>query len=107
MMRAQLLATSSGDLRALSDALASVQSVSIEPRARAALRVDVLGSALTAVLKDGPSKTVQLDSVPAHEPELRDALEGALREQAALAPTADERIALVDRANDVRRWTTW
>jgi serine/threonine-protein kinase PknG len=81
--------------------------VSIEPRARAALRVDVLGSALATVLADGPSTTVHLGAVPAQEPELRDALESALREQAALSATADERIALVDRANEVRRWTTW
>ncbi|MBO3083361.1 serine/threonine-protein kinase [Cellulomonas fengjieae] len=107
MMRAQLLAASSGDLTALSDALASVQTVSIAPRVRAALRVDVLGSALAAVLEKGPSRTVQVGGVPAQEPDLRDALEAALRESATLSESHDERIALVDRANDVRRWTTW
>ncbi len=107
MSRAQLLATSSGDLRALSDALASVQTVSIDPRARAALKVDVLGSALATVLQDGPSTSVHLGAVPAQEPELRDALEAALREYAVLTDSHEERITLVDQANIVRRWTTW
>ena len=51
---------------------------------------------------------MQLGGVPAHEPELRDALEGALRElRGPGTDDHDERIALVDRANEVRRWTTW
>jgi serine/threonine-protein kinase PknG len=107
MMRAQILATSNGDLTALSDALASVQTVSIEPQVRAALRVDVLGSALAVVLDKGPSTAVQVGGVPAQEPELRDALEAALRESAVLNDDHDRRIALVDQANEVRRWTTW
>lgn len=107
LMRATMLATSSGDLTALSEALASVQTVSIEPRVRAALKVDVLGSALAAVLEKGPSSTVQVGGVPAQEPQLRDALEAALRESAVLNDDHDERIALVDQANAVRRWTTW
>ena len=81
--------------------------MAIEPRVRAALRVDVLGSALAVVLDKGPSTSVQVGGVPAQEPELRDALEAALRESAVLNESHDERIALVDQANEVRRWTTW
>jgi len=106
-MRAHLLAGSAQDLDALSAALASVHGVAIDARARSALRVDVLGNALTAVLKNGPSRTVQLDGVPAQEAGLRDALEAALRESATLAESHEERIELVDKANGVRRWTTW
>ncbi|MET0788360.1 MAG: tetratricopeptide repeat protein [Cellulomonas sp.] len=107
MLRAHLLAGSARDLDALSAALASVHGVSIDARARSALRVDVLGNALATVLKDGPSRNVQLDGVPAQEHGLRDALEAALRESAALADSHEERVELVDRANGVRRWTTW
>lgn len=107
MMRAQILARSTHDLSALSEALRSVSTVAIAPRARAALQVDVLGSALGTVLTSGPSPTVVIDGVQANEPELRDALEGAYRELAVLTESADERIGLVDRANEVRRWTTW
>ena len=59
MMRAQLLATSSGDLTSLSDALASVQAVSIEPRVagRAAgrrARVGARGRARQGSVDDRP-----------------------------------------------------
>ncbi|MBO9556584.1 serine/threonine-protein kinase [Cellulomonas sp.] len=107
MLRAQLLAESKRDLTALADALRSVQTVTIAPRDRAVLQVDVLGSALDTVLAQGPSTTVTIDGVPAREPELRDALEGAFRRLADLTEQPDERISLVDRANEVRRWTTW
>ena len=107
MMRARLLATSSGDVSALSQALVSVQSVVLPPRQHAQLKVDVLGSALDVVVEHGPVKSVSFDGVPAHEPELRDALEGALTQLASLTEDTDERIALVDRAHTVRRWTTW
>jgi serine/threonine-protein kinase PknG len=106
-MRARLLATSTGDVSALSQALVSVQSVVLPPRQHAQLKVDVLGSALVTVVEHGPVQNVSLDGVPAHEPELRDALEGALTQLASLTEDTDERIALVDRAHEVRRWSTW
>ena len=43
--------------------------------------------------------------VPAQEAPLRDALERAYRDLAALTPAGEERVQLVDRANAVRRWT--
>ncbi|WP_426595744.1 tetratricopeptide repeat protein [Cellulomonas sp. McL0617] len=107
MMRARLLAGSTDDVTALSQALASVQSVVLPPLQQAELKVDVLGSALSTVLAKGPVRNVTLGGVPAHEPELRDALEGALRQLATLTEDHDERIALVDRAHEIRRWTTW
>ncbi|MCB7136384.1 serine/threonine-protein kinase [Cellulosimicrobium marinum] len=105
VLRAHLLADSGRGLPALADAMASVQSVSIAPRERAELSVGVLRSALDAVTADGPSPTTRIAGVPADEPALRDALEGAYRDLAALTDSREERITLVDRANDVRRWT--
>jgi serine/threonine-protein kinase PknG len=36
---------------------------------------------------------------------MREALEGALRRLAKLTPDREERVKLVDQANDVRPWT--
>ncbi|WP_028048315.1 serine/threonine-protein kinase [Cellulomonas sp. URHD0024] len=107
MMRARLLARATGDVSALSQALASVQTVVLPPLQHAELRVDVLGSALDVVLTRGPARNVSFDGVPAQEPALRDALEGALRQLASLTEDHEERVALVDRAHEIRRWTTW
>lgn len=106
-LRAQLLARSGRGLPALADALGSVQAVAVEPSVRTALRVEVFGSALEAVLRDGPSPQTQVAGVPATEDDLRTALEAAFREQATMAGNEVERVALVDRANAVRPWTTW
>ena len=87
---------------------ASVQTVSIEPRGpRPRCGSTCWARRSRSVLDKGPSTTVQVGGVPAQEPELRDALEAALRESAVLNESHDERIALVDQANEVRRWTTW
>jgi len=104
-LRARLLAGSGRGLPALADAMASVASVSIAPRERAELAVGVLGSALETVTTSGPEPTTRIAGVPADEPALRDALEAAYRELASLTDSRDERIELVDRANEVRRWT--
>ncbi len=103
--RAGLLAASGRGLSALSDALGSIESVTIDPLDRARLRAGVLQSALDVVLDQGPQESVRIADVPAQERPLRDALEGAYRSLAALTPPGDERVALVDRANTVRRWT--
>ncbi|HYY09675.1 MAG TPA: tetratricopeptide repeat protein, partial [Kineosporiaceae bacterium] len=52
-----------------------------------------------------PAAVVTIDGVPAEDGPLRDALERSYRDLAALTPAGDERVALVDRANTVRRWT--
>lgn len=105
VLRAHLLADSGRGLPALADALASVGSVAIAPRERAELSVGVLRSALDTVTTDGPAPTTTIAGVPAEEPALRDALEAAYRDLAAHTDSRDERITLVDRANEVRRWT--
>jgi len=49
---------------------------------------------------------VLIDGVPATQRPLRDAVERAYRDLAALTSTHDERVRLVDRANTVRN-RTW
>ncbi len=103
--RARLLAASGRGLAALSDALGSIESVTIDPVDRARLRTGVLQSALDIVEDQGPQESVEIAGVPAADRPLRDALERAYRDLAALTPAGDEKVALVDRANAVRRWT--
>lgn len=107
LLRARVLARSRQDLRALSAALDSVRSVTLAPADRAALRVDVLSTALELVTTGRTTRGATFDGAEATEPHLRAALEGAYREQAALTADRAERVALVDRANRVRRWTAW
>ena len=103
--RAGLLAASGGGLPALAAAMTSIEGVSIDPLDRSRLTARVLESALGLVLDDGPDPTVSIGGHPAQEPELRDGLEQTYRTLATMATSSDERIALVDAANHVRRWT--
>ncbi|HWS58113.1 MAG TPA: tetratricopeptide repeat protein, partial [Actinotalea sp.] len=92
-------------LSSLAQALDSIDDLTIDPADRARFRVDVLSEALTVVRSGGADPTVRLGGHPASEPALRDGLESALRELAVHAGGRDEKVALVDRANAVRRWT--
>ncbi len=85
--------------------MASIDNLTIDPVDRSRFRVDVLASALDIVESKGPDPTVSISGRPASEPDLRDGLESAYRELARFASTREERVALVDRANAVRRWT--
>ncbi|MCC2316107.1 serine/threonine-protein kinase [Cellulomonas xiejunii] len=107
LMRARVLARSRHDLTSLAAALDSVRTVTLDPADRAGLRVDVLGSALSAVDTGTAAPGVLLDGVAATRVGLTDALEAAYRDQAALTEDRATRVALVDRANEVRRWTAW
>jgi serine/threonine-protein kinase PknG len=103
--RASLLIESGGGLDTLSAALDSVASITLDPRDRAGLRVEVLQAALADVTSGGPRPSVQVGGVPAEPPALRDGLERAYRDLAGLTEQRDEKIRLVDEANKVRRWT--
>lgn len=107
LMRARVLARSRTDLASLAAALDSVRTVPLAPADRAALRTDVLGTALASVRSGAVAPGVRLDGVEATEDGVRTALEAAYREQAALTADHAERVALVDRANAVRGWSTW
>jgi serine/threonine-protein kinase PknG len=104
-LRAGLLARSGRGLPGLADALASIESITIDPLDRASLRAEVLDSALREVLAKGPQPQLRIGGLSAAEPDLRDGLEGAYRQLAALATDRAERVRLVDAANGVRRWT--
>jgi len=103
--RASLLTASGRGLPALAAAIDSVDGVTIDPRERAELVVDVLRAALDEVEADGPQPNLRVAGYPAREHSLRDGLEAAYRGLAGLTEPADERIRLVDEANRVRRWT--
>jgi serine/threonine-protein kinase PknG len=103
--RGTMLAVSGRGLPVLADALASVETVTIDPLDRANLRVEVLSSALDEVLAHGGQPNLQIGGLPAVEPDLRDGLEATYRQLADLAPDRQERVRMVDRANSVRRWT--
>jgi len=103
--RARLLADSGAGLEALSAALESVASISLDPYDKAGLTVQVLQAALTEVNTAGPKPTVAIGGIPAQSSALRDGLERAYRDLAGLTEQRDERIRLVDEANKVRRWT--
>lgn len=103
--RAGLLAASGRGLPGLADALDSVAAVTIEPTDRAQLEVDVLSDALEVVLREGDDESITIGGVPAREEPLRDAVEAAYRRLATMEPDRSVRVSLVDRANQVRRWT--
>lgn len=107
VQRARLLTASDRGVAALADALAGLERVTVEPQQRVDLRIDVFTAALAEVGRSGAKPSQRIADVPVDEATLRDALEAAYRESAALAPSRDARIALVDRANAVRRWTAW
>jgi serine/threonine-protein kinase PknG len=48
---------------------------------------------------------MEIGGVPAQENALRDGLEAAYRQLASMSDEREERVRLVDAANQVRRWT--
>ncbi|HEY8721784.1 serine/threonine-protein kinase [Pengzhenrongella sp.] len=103
--RAGLLAASGGGLTALAEAMTSVDGIGIDPLDRSRLTANVLQEALRLVLEKGPQPALRIGGHRADEPALRDGLEGAYRQLATMAESREERVALVDAANGVRRWT--
>jgi serine/threonine-protein kinase PknG len=103
--RAGLLAGSGRGLAALAEAMSNIESLTIDPVDRAGLAANVFQTALFEVLGKGPQPGLRIAGREATEPELRDGLEAAYRELAGYAAGRPERIALVDKANEVRGWT--
>jgi serine/threonine-protein kinase PknG len=103
--RAGLLAGSGRGLAALAEAMSNVEELTIDPVDRANLSASVFQNALDEVRKSGPDPALRIAGREATEPELRNGLEEAYRELAGQAHSRQERIALVDLANDVRGWT--
>ena len=96
---------SGGGLPSLAQALDSIDNLTIDPTDRSRFRVEVFSEALELVQGGGGDSTIRLGGHPASEPALRDGLESALRELAAITDDRDTKVTLVDRANGVRRWT--
>lgn len=105
LRRARLLVDARRTLLDLSDAVAGLDGAHVPDRPRAEVTVDALAGALDLVTEEGPDPSVRIAGAEATEPELRDRLELALRTLAHLTDDRSERVALVDRANSVRRWT--
>jgi len=105
--KAGLLAGSGRGLPGLAAALDAVQSVTIEPLDRARLQANVLDAALRTVVSGpaDPKQAIAIGGIPAQEKALRDGLETAYRQLAAMSDERSERVRLVDAANAVRRWT--
>jgi serine/threonine-protein kinase PknG len=106
--RAAILASVPDDRRTLQtlDAAATeLAQATVDPRERAALRIEILSSALEFVTANGPVRGTTVGGVPADPPQLRAGLERAYRDAASLTADRAERIALVDQANRVRMRT--
>ncbi len=105
--RGQVLAASGSGLPTLAEALRSVSQVSMEPLDKAALTVSVFDNALTW-LTSGKGQPEPGTVIGGHQGTvrgIREGLEQALRKQAELTTDPAARVALVDRANEVRPWT--
>ncbi len=105
--RARLLAESGQGLSTLSEALSSVEGVPMDPTDKAQLTVVVMERALAWVTSPQarPTKGITLAGHPATVSGVRQGLEAAYRQLAAVTPDDGERVALVDRANAVRPWS--
>ena len=103
--RALLLASSEGSADPLDDLSAAAEELdqaALDPAGLAALRIQILTSALDHVRDHGAAPQLVIAGARATVPALRSALERAYREAAHLADDADERVRLVDQANSVR-----
>jgi serine/threonine-protein kinase PknG len=103
--RAGQLAGSGRGLAALSEAMNSIDSLTIDAEDRATLSVTVLDAALGEVRTKGSRPDILIAGVPAAEPSLRSGLEAAYRELATYAKAREDKVNLVDLANSVRGWT--
>ena len=103
--RAGQLAVSGRGLPALSEAMHSIESLTIDAQDRATLSAGVLDAALEEVRAKGSRPDILIAGVPAEETPLRQGLEAAYRKLAGYATTREDKVHLVDRANSVRGWT--
>ena len=103
--RAGQLAASGRGLPALSEAMKSIESLTIDAGDRATLSATVLGAALDEVRSKGSRPDILIAGLPAAEPSLRNGLEAAYRELATYAKGREDKVHLVDLANSVRGWT--
>ncbi len=112
-LKAELTSRKPG-LAPLDQALRDVAALPVSAYEKASFRAATLRTALAritsgAVPVSGPggkgSNRETVGGVAAAERPMRFALEAAYRRLAELTPDSDERISLVDKANEVRPWT--
>ncbi|MEO7070890.1 MAG: tetratricopeptide repeat protein [Nostocoides sp.] len=104
-LRADVLLAGSGtDLGRLNQAFQSVDGVRLDTVEREGLTARILEKALAIVGQVGPQPET-VGPYAARDAPLRSGLEGSYRALAREARTRQERIALVDKANEVRPWT--
>ncbi|WP_028645438.1 serine/threonine-protein kinase [Nocardioides sp. URHA0020] len=113
-LRAEVLLAGGGsDLAVLDQAMRSIESVSMDGTARQRYTVRILSQALDVVTAGNAAALGAASSRPAptvgsHEATedgLRDGLEKAYRALARDAPLLEDRVGLVNKANEVRSWT--
>ena len=100
-----MLAASEGSADPLDDLAAAANELNqaaLDPAGRAALRIQILTSALDHVRNHGAAPQLVIAEARATVPALRSGLERAYREAAHLADDPADRIRLVDQANAVR-----
>ncbi len=104
-LRAVHLYASDGGLPSLAQAMDSLQGVRLDPRDQAQLTASILERALVAVGQGGPQSGVKIGPYAARDETLRDGLESTYRQLAGTETDDRRRWALIDKANEVRRWT--
>lgn len=103
--KAELLYAAADGLPMLAQAMDSITRVRMDPVEKAELSAKIMERALATVQTKGPNRRLTIGGIPADEPDLRDGLEATYRTLASAADDDRERYALVDQANEVRRWT--
>jgi serine/threonine-protein kinase PknG len=103
--KAELLYAAADGLPMLAQAMDSITRVRMDPVEKAELSAKIMERALATVQSKGPNRRLTIGGIPADEPDLRDGLEATYRTLASSADDDQERYALVDKANEVRRWT--
>ncbi|MDN5763820.1 MAG: serine/threonine protein kinase, partial [Microlunatus sp.] len=103
--KAELLYAAADGLPMLAQAMDSITGVRMDPVEKSELTAKILARALATVESQGPNRRLAIGGIPADVPELRDGLESTYRTLASAADDSGERYALVDKANEVRRWT--
>ncbi len=101
-----LLAGSDHDLAVLDQAMRTIDKAQVDPHSRNQFAVRILEEALPVVTGGAPiPPDARIGDYPATEVGVRDGLERALRALARDTTALEERVVLVNQANQVRNWS--
>jgi len=104
-LKAEHLLAHGNGLADLQEAMASTHSARLDLLTQARIDVSIYERALAEVRAHGAMASTIIGDVPATPAALRDRLEQAYRTQAALENDPGTRIALVESANQIRKWS--